>query len=320
MLDHGSVRSLQGASALYPSELADPDLRRSLTRMARRGVPPQEVDDIVQDALTEALSARAELREPRQLRSWLGGVVRHKVVDFHRRNGREQLTEPPEPSCPPDEGAGRELLRWAEENLPGGRSDQQTFDWLLREGDGERLEEIARSEEMPAERVRQRVARLRRHLRERWVTEIARALVAAACFGGLLWVLLRPAPTEIAAPHDLPSPPRSVAPAVPAYKLRAEALERCAALEHQACLDGLDRAAALDPEGDRGDEVQRARRDAERALTPRPAPAPSPAPPPSAAPQGASRFGKVNPGRLTSDTAPSGRCVCSKGDPLCSCF
>lgn len=313
------MRSLQGAPALYPSsELADPDLRRSLTRLARRGVPPQEVDDIVQDALTEALSACADMREPRHLRSWLGGVVRHKVVDFHRRSGREQVSEPPEESCHGDDGAGREMLRWAEQNLPGGRTDQQTFEWLLREGDGERLEEIARSESMPAERVRQRVARLRRHLRERWAAELAVALVAAACFGALLWVLSRPRPSEIAAPHDLLAPPRLAEPAPPAQRLRAEALSRCAAHDFRACVDGLDRAAALDPEGDQHNDVKAARREAERALTP-PAPTPAPAPAPSSAPQG-SRFGKVHPGRLTSDTAPTGRCVCPKGDPLCSCF
>jgi RNA polymerase sigma factor (sigma-70 family) len=318
MADPPGVRSLPGPTALCSSELADPELRRSLSRMARRGVPPHEVEDIVQEALTEALTARVELREPRHLRGWLGGVIRHKVVDFHRRNSRETLSDPPDEPRPADEGTGRDLLRWAEGNLPGGKADQQTFEWLLREGDGERLEEIARSEEMPAERVRQRVTRLRRHLRERWAAELAAAL-AAACFLGLLWAILAPNPTDpIAAPRDLPAPPRSVAPAVRAHQLRLQALEHCAAGSPRPCLDGLDQAAALDPDGDQLPEIQRARRQAERSLsTPPPPSAPPPAPPAS---QGSSRFGKINPGRITSDTAPQGRCVCPKGDPLCSCF
>ena len=315
MADTPGVRSHPGAPALYPTELADPELRRSLTRMARRGVPPQEVEDIVQEALTEALSAQVELREPRHLRGWLGGVIRHKVVDFHRRNRREILDTPPDPPLPPDERTAPDLLRWAEGNLPGGKSDQQTFEWLLREGDGERLEEIARSEAMPAERVRQRVARLRRHLRERWAAELAAAL-AAACFGAIFWLLLRPLPpAPIAAPLDPPRPrPAPEAPAHRAERLRRQALDRCSAGAHRDCLDGLEQAAALDPEGDRRPDVQEARRKATPSL-----PLPPPSPPPSA-PQGASRFGKVNPGRLTSDTAPSGRCICPKGDPLCSCF
>lgn len=307
--DHARVSSSSGSSALDDSGLADPGLRRTLTHLARRGVPAQEADDIVQEALTEALAARAHLHEPRNLRNWLWGVVRHKTVDFHRRAGREQAADPPEATVEPDEGAGRELLRWAETNLPGNRCDQQTFEWLLREGDGEKLEEIARSEEMPAERVRQRVARLRRYFREKWAAELAIAL-AAALLAVVVWGALRPSQEPIATPEDHPAPLRVVTP--DAKQLRQEALERCAAGDAVGCIDGLDRAARLDPEGDRSDEVQRARREAR----------PSPAPPPSAsAPaQGASRFGKVTTGRTASDTSPRGRCVCPKGDPLCGCF
>ncbi|RYE90655.1 MAG: sigma-70 family RNA polymerase sigma factor, partial [Myxococcales bacterium] len=247
------------APALYPpSELADPDLRRALERMVRRVVPPQEVDDIVQEALAEALAARVEHREPRHLRHWLGGVVRHKVVDYHRRQGREMLAEPPDPGREADEGAERELLRWAERNLPGGRHDQQTFDWLLREGDGERLEEIARSEDIPAERVRQRVARMRRFLRERWVT-----MLAAACLGAVAWWLVRPARVDIAA-----SPDARVLRGVEASRelgrrQREQALGRCEAGDRDGCVIGLDAAAALDPDGDRDEAVQRARRSVE---------------------------------------------------------
>ncbi len=306
--------------ALYPlSELADPDLRRSLERMARRAVPPQEVDDLVQEALTEAIAAKGELREPRHLRHWLGGVVRHKCIDYHRRQGRELLAEPPDAGREPDEGEGRELLRWAEGNLPGGRHDQQTFEWLLREGDGEQLEEIARSESMPAERVRQRVARLRRFLRERWVTALA-----AACLGAVVWALLRPSHVDIARPDDAVADRRNEGVPVrgtseEARRMREQALGLCASGDREGCLKGLDAAAAVDPDGDRDEAVQRARRSVSPPSPPVSAtPAVPTVTPPT--PGGATRFGRVSPSGLGRDTAPGARCVCTKGDPLCSCF
>ncbi|HEX3850670.1 MAG TPA: hypothetical protein VHW01_06860 [Polyangiaceae bacterium] len=47
-----------------------------------------------------------------------------------------------------------------------------TLEWMLREGDGEKLEQIARDANLPAPRVRQRVSRLRCFLREQWAAEL----------------------------------------------------------------------------------------------------------------------------------------------------
>jgi DNA-directed RNA polymerase specialized sigma24 family protein len=307
--------------------LGDPELRRSLVRVVRSRVPEREVEDIVQETLADAIVSRSAPRDPATLRHWLGGIARHKVIDFHRRACREELSAVPETGATSPDDETADLLRWAERSLPGGKSDRQTFSWLLREGEGEKLEAIAESEQLPAERVRQRVARLRRHLRDRWASE-ARALGALVGLGallGLVFLLLRSAPVEVVREASRPLGRRPRPASAAGETERARALELCLARQHRACLEGLDRAAQLDPDGDQSDRVKAARREAERALAPAPPPsAPAPPPPGSAAP-GATRFGKVTGGngaRPRSDTAPTAphRCICTRGDPLCGCF
>jgi hypothetical protein len=136
-----------------------------------------------------------------------------------------------------------------------------------------------------------------------------------------LWSRLRAAPIEASRDLTPQIGQPTLAPAMRAQRLRNTALELCRTGEHRACLDGLDQAAALDPSGDGTEVVQMARREAEKALSPPPTPAPIPSA--GGAGPGANRFGRVTSGpRPASDTAPSAphRCVCPKGDPLCSCF
>jgi RNA polymerase sigma-70 factor (ECF subfamily) len=308
------------AATLEARDLTRPDLRRALIKLARRIAPAHEAEDIVQESIVDALTTRSGPRDRANLEAWMRAIVRHRVSDYYRRSGREQAGQVPEGQVEPDEGDGRELLRWAEEALPGGRTDQQTFEWLLEEADGEHLEAIARREQMPSDRVRQRVTRLRRHLREQWALELA-AVGVMLLVGYGLWSRLRAAPIEASRDLTPQIGQPTLAPAMRAQRLRNTALELCRTGEHRACLDGLDQAAALDPSGDGTEVVQMARREAEKALSPPPTPAPIPSA--GGAGPGANRFGRVTSGpRPASDTAPSAphRCVCPKGDPLCSCF
>ncbi|MCC6647125.1 MAG: sigma-70 family RNA polymerase sigma factor [Polyangiaceae bacterium] len=256
--------------------LGDPALRRALCDAARRRVRPSEVDDVVQATLTEALASSSAPEDPETLRRWVFGVLRHKVADLHRRGRREdgELPDLPADSAPHD---ARDLLSWAERALPGGAHDQQTLEWMLREGEGEKLESIATSERQPAPRVRQRVTRLRQHLRARWAAELAAAAIALGALIALVWLGLRPREPEIV---------RDAAPdagADPVVELRREALRRCERGEWEACLRGLDEARDRDPSGDASDEVRRARARAAAATSATASPsAPPPAPPTTA--------------------------------------
>ena len=65
------------------------DLRAALVAMVKKRVPESEVEDIVQQALTEALESPHAPRETEAFRRWIFGVTKHKVIDYHRRAGRE---------------------------------------------------------------------------------------------------------------------------------------------------------------------------------------------------------------------------------------
>ena len=268
--------AISRARSTKDTVLGDPALRRSLCDAARRRVPPGEVDDVVQAALTEARSSHSAPDDPDALRRWVFGVLRHKVADLHRRGRREgeELPDVPADSAPHD---ARDLLSWAERELPGGAHDQETLEWMLREGDGEKLESIATSEHQPAPRVRQRVTRMRQHFRARWAAQIAAAALVIGAVVALAWLGLRPREPEIvrdATPDAGPDP---------VVELRREALRRCDRGEWEACLRGLDDARLRDPAGDAADDVRRARERAAAGLA-APSSSASAAPPPPTPP------------------------------------
>ena len=265
------------------------ELRHALVAMVRKRVPESEVEDIVQATLTEAIASPNAPRESDALRRWIFGIAKNKVVDFHRRRGRESFDLPDLAGSPaPHQEA--DLLRWAEKNLPPGEDAQKTLDWMLREGDGEKLESIAESEKLPAPRVRQRVSRLRRHLKTHWQREVA-LLAALGVVVGILvyWLRERPKPQPIANdPKAIPFDPR-------AEELRKDGLDLCGKAQWKECIEKLDDAKRLDPAGDTRPEVKRARDDAEKALEPAPVPTtenttPPPVPLDSASPPPPRRF------------------------------
>ena len=260
-----------------------PDVRSALVAMVRKRVPESEVEDIVQSALAEAIESPHAPADSESLRRWIFGVAKNKVVDYHRRAGRESFDLPDVPGTPAPH-AEADLLRWAERNLPDGDENQKTLDWMLREGEGEKLESIAASEKLPPPRVRQRVSRLRRHFKENWQREVALlAAVGVIISAVVLFVLRKNEPEPIT--HEVVDPR--------AEPVRRLALEKCAAADWKNCVDGLDEAKRLDPAGDARPEVQRARQAAgDPVKSPVPVPTtsllPSTTPPPAPAPSGSS--------------------------------
>lgn len=206
------------------TRLADPTLRREVEAAVRRRVPGSDAEDVVQATLTDVLSAAHLPEDPEEFRRFVFGVARHKVFDHFRRQRRaaEAFDE--------NETAGleqplseRDILRWAEGELPDSES-HKTLQWMLREGDGEKLEQIARDARLPAPRVRQRVWRLRKLLRERWAAELTLAGLVLLLVGfGAIWFAAGRDPhdvveRELPRPEPVPTPsaPRELAPSRPA--------------------------------------------------------------------------------------------------------
>jgi RNA polymerase sigma factor (sigma-70 family) len=238
--------------------------RAALTAMVRRRVPPADAEDVVQAVLTEAVATTERPADPEGARKWLWGVARHKIADYHRRASRE-TTDPPERAAPPPEHEERALLRWAVGELPAGADAKKTFEWLLREGDGETLEAIAEEERLPPPVVRQRVSRLRRLFRSRWAQLAAAGLVALVA-----WIVLRR--TERESPiAERPRPTLREDPAVVATRARArtmrdEASQAASQSDWVRCLERLDAARAIDPAGDEGAATRALRQRAQEAI------------------------------------------------------
>lgn len=188
------------------SMLGSPEIRRGLTSMLRRRLPAQDVDDVAQTILCDAMAAERIPADPEELRRWLAGIARHKVVDFHRRAGRLRPTEHVDGVSRGVNHEDREVLaRLLAE--PRTRQDARTFEWLVREHDGDRLQDIAREEELPAPVVRQRVSRLRRALRSRWATALLLVLTLGGGLARRSFTETTIAPEPAASGHDAERPP-----------------------------------------------------------------------------------------------------------------
>jgi RNA polymerase sigma factor (sigma-70 family) len=285
------------------ARLADPRLRRAVEAAVKRRVRGDDAEDVVQAALADVLSAARVPEDAEEFRRFVFAVTRNKVFDHFRRRQREVPEDDAvEPAASEAPLSARDILRWAEQELPDSES-HHTLEWMLREGDGEKLEQIARDANLPAPRVRQRVSRLRRFLRERWAAELMLGVLGLVVLtsGAILHYEQHHTPGGVAQ-HDpklRPEPPRS--PEQRGRELRRVALERCNGGDAQQCLDGLDRARALDPKGDAAPEVVGARSAAAARLAPAPSalPVPSARPSPGPAPTLSAKPPNPKPPRYT---------------------
>jgi len=273
-------RSLDTTVATHP--LADRELHRLLEGFIGRRVPRSEVDDLVQTVLCDALAARRAPTRRADLRRWLVGIARHKIADHYRVAGRERPTDSPQATVEPPPYETRAMVTWAEEQAETEYAPAETLSWMAREGEGESLAAIAATEQVPAARVRQRVSRLRRTLKERWAAELAIAVTfALTLFGAWHWWTGRDRPQAL---RDGPAlvPDTAV---TEARALRHAGLAACADEQWQRCLDLLDRAKALDATGDDTPAIGEARDRAAAELAPSPTPSAIPsgklAPPPA---------------------------------------
>lgn len=222
------------------SRLADPSLLRDVEAAVRRRVRGEDAEDVVQATLADVLAAPRVPEAEDEFRRFVFGVARNKVFDHFRRQRRQaegfDESETAGPEAPLSE---RDILRWAEGELPDADS-KHTLEWMLREGDGEKLEHIARDAKLPATRVRKRVSRLRRLLRERWAAELTLAgLAALLCAGGAYyWLSRHRQPQDVVEKEiisPVPSLQRGLPPSRPAGSAPELALpERGAAPESSA--------------------------------------------------------------------------------------
>ncbi len=244
--------------------LSAPETRRFLNDFVKRRVNASDADDVVQTVLCDALQAARIPDTNTEMRRWLTGIARHKIADLHRKAGREQPSELPDIESPPAPVEERQMAEWAEEQAKQSKDAERTLRWMAREGEGEKLEQIAAEEKVEAATVRQRVSRMRRWMKERWLAELA-AVAMLALAGFFVWRWLKTPSVEVV-PEPIASGTPNKSPIERAVALRRGALEACKRAEFGPCLEQLDRAKELDPAGDSSPEVNEARQGAKKAL------------------------------------------------------
>jgi DNA-directed RNA polymerase specialized sigma24 family protein len=207
---------MSDVSRVMKSRVADPALRREVEAAVRRRVRGDDAEDVVQATLADVLSAQSVPDEPEEFRRFVFGVARNKVFDHFRRQKRQVSgLDDHEPAAPEPPLSARDILRWAEGELPDPDA-KDTLEWMLREGDGEKLEHIARDAKLPAARVRKRVSRLRKFFRERWAAELMLAsLLGLLCaLGTWYWFSKGRSPKDFVEREPV-RPPPSAPPQVP---------------------------------------------------------------------------------------------------------
>jgi DNA-directed RNA polymerase specialized sigma24 family protein len=123
----------------------------------------EDADDLVQTVLCDALAVQAVPAEAADLPRFVTGIASRKVADERRRRARWKHAELPElgVSMVPE---ATDLLARIDAELSD-PEQRRSLDWLLREHAGDSLLEIAREHALRPETLRQRICRLRRHLR-----------------------------------------------------------------------------------------------------------------------------------------------------------
>jgi DNA-directed RNA polymerase specialized sigma24 family protein len=193
----------------------------ALSQFVRARVPEDEVRDIVQSTIADALDAERPPEGDEDVARWVHGICRHKVVDWFRRAKREVPRDLESPEDGPTAAvlaavdsapqSALDLLRWAKKELPAGAENEKTLEWMLREGEGEKLEAIAAEANLPAARVRQRVSRLRRYYKARWAAQAAAVAALLLVALAIAFALRRrgedvaPAPGPSLVPKAVPS-------------------------------------------------------------------------------------------------------------------
>ena len=194
-----SVPALALPSALLRRHLEEPKLRARIAAMVRRRVPAGDADDVVQSVLEGALAAERPPVDERELGPWLWGIARNKVADFHRR-ARRDVPSDEERGALDGRAEARVLLAAVVADAAAMSRGEETLEWIMREHAGDELAQIADESRLAAPVVRQRVSRLRRALRSRWLgTAGALALVLATGAGLARLVAAAAAPETIVA-------------------------------------------------------------------------------------------------------------------------
>lgn len=161
--------------------IANPATRSSLQAYVRRRGLGDSAEDLVQTVLCDALAVEAVPERHSELPRWLTGIARNKVVDERRRRARWKPAElGDEPEAPRSPEALDLLRRIARDVVEP--EERRALDWLVREHEGDALYLIALDQALEPSTLRQRICRLRKSLRARYLAALVALLGVGAAW------------------------------------------------------------------------------------------------------------------------------------------
>ena len=163
------------ARAQLVDYLASPATRSSLHAYVRRRGLSDSADDLVQTVLCDALAVEAVPDRSSELPRFVTGIARNKVVDEHRRRSRWKRADLPDDLEAPRSTEAREALRRIEQDVVE-PEERRALSWLVREHAGDSLYLIALEQALEPSTLRQRLCRLRKSLRARYLAPLVVAL------------------------------------------------------------------------------------------------------------------------------------------------
>jgi DNA-directed RNA polymerase specialized sigma24 family protein len=292
---HGDAPALVEPARELVARFGDAGLRKRMVGNVRwHGVPERMAEDVVQQTLEKAWKQRHEWPATVvELEKLLFTILMGTRIDATRKDGRAPLLrkdpaarkpgadhaeeggEPEGVDDPPIGGVttspvdARDALRWAVQRAEEKPSMRRALGWLMRNQMGQTLDEIAAADGVTKNVVALAISKLRADMRNAFAALCVLFLIGA--FGFAYWKHRKddsardnptPVPTVTAPPAPAPQSP----PGPQADDLRRRGLEACDAQRWKECLDDLDQAARLDPDGDGAPRVRLARDVAQRGL------------------------------------------------------
>jgi len=207
--------------------IANPATRSSLQAYVRRRGLADSAEDLVQTVLCDALAVEAVPERNSELPRWLTGIARNKVVDEQRRRARWKRAELDDVPEAPRSPEARDLLqRIAREVVEP--EERRALDWLVREHQGDSLYLIALDQALEPGTLRQRICRLRKSLRARYLV----ALLVALGLGSA-WAAHAPSTTR-----DSATASAALSPYAGTWQVSAGAPARYGHLQVRVSADG----------------------------------------------------------------------------------
>ena len=249
--------------------------------LRKKGVPESAHDDVLQVTLIAAVRAPTLPGGSGMDRDrYVLGTAGHKAIDYVRNACRQvELDDSADADAVAPDGPQADLV--AERDFLAkvlkvpARDEPLLQSYARYKLDEAPLKEIAKDEGIPYRRLQKRILDLEERLRKRALKmlkygRISGVLAALLLALGISRWELEPVPGMM---HDYPGPISMLEPAVSTHVtqvdpvdwaavLRGEAFASCLHYDWKQCLNGLDAARDLDPDGDGDPAVQAARSDA----------------------------------------------------------